>query len=287
MDVRALRDRAKAAVDRIPILGRLVSEFVRIEFIDRCMLIAAQGLLALIPTLVVLAAFFPSLTGPGMHQFADATGLGSTGDRLLVDEVTIEQVRAQTGLIGIAITLFSATSFARAIQRMYERIWEQQHIGGMSGTRRCFLWLVGWLVVLQIVAGVRALLGGGLVGNALGIGVHTVAMCLIWWVTSWLLLFGRVGWQHLALGAVLAGTLTVVYSRATALLMPPYVEASTRQFGTLGLILALSTWLIGIAAVLVGSALVGRVVTEDPSVRRLVVALRGRLAGRAARPAGG
>jgi membrane protein len=54
MDVGALRDRATTAyrtrrdqakdlVDRIPILGRLVNEFVRIEFIDRCMLIAAQG----------------------------------------------------------------------------------------------------------------------------------------------------------------------------------------------------------------------------------------------------
>ena len=40
------RDQAKDLVDRIPILGRLLNEVVRIEFIDRCMLIAAQGLLA-------------------------------------------------------------------------------------------------------------------------------------------------------------------------------------------------------------------------------------------------
>jgi membrane protein len=287
MDLVALRDRLTGTVERIPILGRLLSEFVRIEFIDRCMLIAAQGLLALVPMLIVLAAFFPRLTAGALDQLTAATGLGSAGSDNVGSQLDSSQVRAQTGVVGIFVTIFSATSFARALERMYERVWDVSHIGGLTGTRRCFLWLVGWLVVLQIVAGVRALLGGGLVGNALGIGVHTVAMCLIWWVTSWLLLFGRVGWQHLALGAVLAGTLTVVYSRATALLMPPYVEASTRQFGTLGLILALSTWLIGIAAVLVGSALVGRVVTEDPSVRRLVVALRGRLAGRAARPAGG
>ena len=70
------RDQAKDLVDRIPVLGRLVNEFVRIEFIDRCMLIAAQGLLALIPTFVVmLVAFFPHLMSSGVHQLAELTGL--------------------------------------------------------------------------------------------------------------------------------------------------------------------------------------------------------------------
>ena len=72
-------------VDRIPILGRLISEFVRIEFIDRCMLIAAQGLLALIPMLVVLAAFLPHLTGDAvhvLHRTPPASGQdGDTADR--------------------------------------------------------------------------------------------------------------------------------------------------------------------------------------------------------------
>lgn len=274
-------------VERIPTLGRLLSEFVRIEFIDRCMLIAAQGLLALVPMLIVLAAFFPRLTAGALDQLTAAAGLGTAGSDTMSGQLDSSQVRAQTGVVGIVVTIFSATSFARALQRMYERVWDRSHIGGLAGTRRCFLWLVGWLVVLQGVAAARALLGGGLLGSTLGIGVNTVAMCGIWWLTAWLLLFGRVGWWQLAVGAVLAGTLTVIYSRATALLMPPYVAASTRQFGTLGLILALSTWLIGIAAVLVGSALVGRVVTDEPTVQRLVGALRGWPAGRAARPAGG
>ena len=46
--------------------------------------------------------------------------------------------------------------------------------------------------------------------------------------------------------------------------MPPYVEANAEQFGTLGIILAISTWLIGFAAIMVASALVGRVVVGGP-----------------------
>ena len=73
---RSRRDQAQDLVDRIPILGRLVRDFVRIEFIDRCMLIAAQGLLALVPMLVVLASFFPHLIGDAIQTFAASTGVG-------------------------------------------------------------------------------------------------------------------------------------------------------------------------------------------------------------------
>jgi len=269
---RTRRDQAIDLVDQIPILGRLVTEFVRIEFIDRCMLIAAQGLLALIPTFVVLVAFFPGLTGSGLHQFAEATGLGSSGNDQVSSNVSFEQVRAQTGLIGILITVFSATSFARAIQRMYERVWEQPHIGGVSGTRRCFLWLVGWLASVQLVAGVLRLFNGpdGLVPGVMRLGLQAVLLSGVWLVTARLLLFKRVSWTRLALGAVVTGVLQVLYSRGSGLVMPAYVQSNAEQFGTLGVILAISTWMIGFGAILVSSALVGRVVMEDPTVVRVL-----------------
>jgi len=269
------KQEALALVDRIPILGRLVHDFVRIEFIDRCMLIAAQGLLALVPMLVVLASFFPHLIGDAVHTFASAAGVGQDGTKLIEGEVSTEQIRAQTGIAGLLITLFSASSFARAIQRMYERIWEQPHIGGVVGLRRCLGWLIGWLVTLQLAAGLRALLLGAdnLAAGAARLASQMVTLSLVWWATSWLLLFGRVGWRRLVLGAVFTGVLGVLYTRASTVVMPPYVQANADQFGTLGIILAISTWLIGFAGVMVGAALVGRIVSEDPTVLRIVRAL--------------
>jgi len=269
---QARRDQAMDLVDRIPILGRLVNEFLRIELIDRCMLIAAQGLLALIPMLVVITAFFPHLSSEAVGSFTDATGLGRGGDSEIQGQLDEDQVRAQTGLIGLAITFFSATSFARAIQRMYEKVWEQQHIGGVSGMRRCFLWLIGWLLTLQIFGALRNFLGvvDGIVGVSARLGVQIVVTSLIWWATSWVLLFGRVSWRRLALGAVLTGVVGVLYTRTSGRLMPAYVDSNADQFGTLGIILAISTWLIGFAGVLVVAALVGRVVSEDPTVLRFV-----------------
>lgn len=273
--LRTRRDQAKALVDRIPILGRLVNEFIRIEFIDRCMLIAAQGLLALIPMLVVLSAFLPHITGDAVRSFSDAAGVGHDGTQLIEGQVSADEVRTQTGLLGLVITIFSATSFARAIQRMYERIWEQPHVGGMSGARRCLLWLLGWMMTLQIAGALRRAFDGigGLVGDGLALALQGLALSLIWWATSWVLLFGRVPWRSLAIGALLTGYLGVLYNRGSSLVMPPYVQANADQFGTLGVILAVSTWLIGFAAVMVGAALVGRIVSEDPTVTRLATSV--------------
>lgn len=269
---RTRRDQALGLVERIPILGRLVNDFVRIEFIDRCMLIAAQGLLALVPMLVVLRVFLPDATGAALDSFANATGVGHSGTRLIEGEVTASSVRAQTGVIGLVVTIFSASSFARAIQRMYERVWETPHVGGISGAQRCLVWLIGWMATLQLVGGVRTLMTGihGLLGDGLSFVVQGLLFALIWWVTGWLLLFGRVPWRSLALGALLTRYVGVLYTRASSVVMPPYVRANADQFGTLGIVLAISTWLIGFAAIMVGAALIGRIVSEDPTVHRLV-----------------
>jgi membrane protein len=158
---------------------------------------------------------------------------------------------------------------------MYERIWEQPHVGGMSGARRCFLWLIGWLVSIQLVSGAVRLLSGpeGLVPGAARLVVQVTLVAGLWLVTSRVLLFGRIGWWRLSVGAVVSGVVLVLYNRGAGLVMPAYVEANAEQFGTLGVILAISTWMIGFGALLVGSALVGRVVSEDPTVLRVVRAM--------------
>jgi membrane protein len=171
-------------------------------------------------------------------------------------------------VVGLLITIFSATSFARAVQRAYERVWEQPHLGGLPGLRRCLLWLVGWLTTLQVV---RTL--GDVVGRSESIGLlrlllQGVAASLIWWATIRLLLFGRVAWSLLAPAAALTGFGGVVYSWGSGLVMPAYVAASVAQFGTLGLVLAVTTWLVGFAGLMVVAAVVGRALAEDEAVAR-------------------
>jgi membrane protein len=194
--------------------------------------------------------------------------------------VDSEQVRRTTGVIGIAITLFSASSYAKAIQRMYERVWELPHRGGFVGRRRCLAWLLGWLVVSQaigLVALVSRTVDEPVLEPLWFVGKAAVSAA-IWWWTMRVLLFTRVEWGALFLPALLTGVAVTVYGTGSHLVMPRYVASSAEQFGTLGLVLALASWLVGYAGVLVVSAVVGRVLAEDERVRSL---------GRAARNAVG
>jgi membrane protein len=96
-----------------------------------------------------------------------------------------------------------------------------------------------------------------------------VAACLVWWWTTRMLLFGRIGWVRLVPSALLTGSCIVLYSWGSNLVMPAYVAASATQFGGLGLILAITTWLVGAAGILVAAAVVGRVLVEDEDIARL------------------
>jgi membrane protein len=271
----------------VSVVRSIITGLVRIELIDRSMAIAAQAMLALVPMLVVLAAFLPpEVTDLALSRFRDLTGLGDAGQEMVQTSVDPDQVRAQTGIIGLLITLLSATSFARAVQRMYERVWDQRHIGGLDGIRRSGLWLVGWLITLQTLTALGFVLSKVTDFGVVRYLLQGAAATLIWWWTSRVLLFGRVPWRKLLLGGALTGYALVAYSWASALVMPVYVASSAAALGTLGLILAITTWLVGFAGLLVVASVVGRAFVEDAEVRQLsraiatrVPVLRSRLSG--------
>jgi len=280
------REMADRALATVPMLRRCVRDLARIEVIDRSMAIAAQGLLALIPLLVVLASVLPAdLMSAGVDKFVSMTGVSDAGTDLDT-VVDAKQVKAQTGLVGLALTIFSATSFARAIQRMYERVWAQRHIGGMAGIRRSFLWLLGWLVGLQMVT--LLLQSFRSVGTPLPmlLGLQTALMTVLWWWTMHVLLLGRRHPLVLLPGAALTGVALVVYSWASGAVMPRVAAGEAAQFGTLGLVLAVATWLVGFAGILVVAAVLGRAVGEDRWVRRHGAAVLARAGIRAGRGSG-
>lgn len=279
----SVRTRVTRLVDVVPGLRRTLTELVRVEIVDRSMILGAQGLLALTPLLIVIAAVFPHDIGRELlNRFEDVTGIGTTGSAQLQHALSSPHVTAETGFVGVFLTLASATSFARAVQRIYERVWEQPHIGGLPGTRRCFLWLVGWLLLVDLLAVAVSPLHPTYGARILRLVIELVVGSLVWWWTGHMLLLGRVPWRQLLCGAALTGLGTTLVSRGAQLVMPRYTASNIAQFGTLGLVFAIATWLIVFGAVLVAVNVVGRVITEEPRLHS-GIGLLARLLG--ARPA--
>lgn len=255
-------------LDRFELLQRIWSEFLRVEVIDRSMVIGAQALLALVPMLIVLAAFLPtSITDLITVRVGEVTGIDAAEARILAmggpSAVDVVNVRTQTGIIGVIVAVLSATSFARAVQRAYTTVWELPRIGGVRGWGRCLLWLLCWLGSLEILTTIRRLSGGWTMFDVLPILLQVTVATGIWWVSIRLLLFARVSWQAAFPAALINGAAMVAYTMGSTLVMPRYAVVTAEQYGVLGIVLTVATWLVGFAFVIVMSALLGRAIAED------------------------
>lgn len=264
-------DRIDEILERLPIARAAVTQIVRVEVLDRSLILAAQALFALTPLLVVLAAFTPDFTGNAiLDQLASATGISKANDLSVAAQsaATSEQVRSQTGLIGIVLVIISALSFARAMQRLFERVWEKPHRGGVAGTQRCLLWLAAWVVYVQLIVAIIASLGHPLRFSAVTFVLQIVAGTCLWWWTAYTLLLGRVPRRRLGVGAALTAIGLSVQIHVSHLVMPSYTKANVDQFGSLGVVFAASTWLLVFGGVIVVGNTFGRVIVEDPVLQR-------------------
>jgi membrane protein len=243
---------------------RLLSDLARVELIDRSLALGAQALLALIPMLMALGAFAPATWGTGLlAQLRDVVGVGNDVIEPLREAAVREGVaRPETGLVGVLVALVSASSFSRALQRMYTRAWELSNDRGVRALRSSLLWLLGWVAVLQATALLLRSLTGTPVTGAIRLTVQLVVYTLLWWWTSRLLLGGRVSWGRLLPGAAITSALLVVLSRLSSVFMPPYTRANLEQYGPLGVVFSIGSWLVMLGGVLVVATVIGRLVSE-------------------------
>jgi len=276
----ARRGQAWAAglVSRIPVLGRLVSELVRVEVIDRSLAIGAQALLAVLPLLVVVAAFAPPSFGSDvLAQIRDAMGLGADVAAPIQDLVRPEgDLREQTGAIGLLVMLISATSFSRALQRTYAKVWDLTGVRRRGAVRSSVLWLLGYLVYLDGVVLLERLLDDLPGRPSPSVVVLGALQMMVWWWSARVLLLWRVPWSALVPSAAFTMAGMLLLAAGSNVVMPRYARVSVEQFGTFGLVLAAASWLVAFGFVVVVMAVVGRVVAELPWWARVVDRAAGR-----------
>jgi membrane protein len=281
--VKALVAWARALVyrilDTVPPVRRTVDELLRVEFVDRAVVIAAQALFALVPLVVVLAAYFPHALHDGLDRFQSVTGL-SSGQ---LAGSPAGGVAGKIGVVGLVVTLVSASSFARAMMRMYAIVWQVPPEKGLRGRGRSLVWLICWIAMLQAVSAVADAVKRGLDGTPVVFAtqlewlVQILLSIALWSWTIRFLLVGRVPWRRLWVAAVLSGVATTLVAVGSRVVMPRYTASSAQQFGSFGLVLAVAAWLVIFAEALVVAAVIGRVLSEDAFTRRWIVILLGSL----------
>jgi len=267
--VTALRTR----LERL-LVWRVWERMLEVEFIDRSVALAGKAFVSFFPLVIVVAAFMPE--GIRSSLVSSVTfRLGLRGDALTITREAFsssDDLRQATGVLGLVLAIFFASSFTTALQRVYFHAWRRPRHGGIGVYWRGLVCLVAVLVAMALLAGVGDDLDGGL-----QIGLFAVAALAatsgVWWFSAWLLLLGEVRARVLAPTGVITGVVTAAYAASATIWMPKVVTSNEEQFGVFGVALALVTWFSGAAICILIGACAGVVVAEDPG--RIGMLVRG------------
>jgi membrane protein len=260
------------------LIWRVWERMLEIEFVDRSVALAAKAFVSFFPLVIVVAAFVPARIRMSIIS-ALAARLGLRGDAFSLVQSSFassDDIRRATGLLGLVLTIFFATSFTTALRRVYMRAWRRPPHSGVDNYWRGVTWLFAILLSLAVLGGLRSAAGEG-AGVVVWAVVALAVYVGLWWFTAWWLLLGDVRMRVLAPTGVITGIAMAGYGLSASVWMPEVVASNEAQFGFFGVALALVTWFSGAAICILVGACAGPVLAEDTG--RLGRFIRGREPG--------
>ena len=247
------------------LLWRVWDRMLETEFIDRSIALAGKAFISFFPLIIVVAAFLPPRLRTSI--FTTLTNrLGITGASLatvMQAFASAQDIRRATGLLGLILAVFYASSFTTALRRAYLRAWRRPPGGKAAGNYvRGVIWVAAFLVYMGLLGGARTVLSGG-AGIAAFVVVALALSTAMWWFTAWLMLKGQVRLRVLFPSGLITGIALSAYALSATLWMPNNVTSNNHQYGIFGVALALVAWFSGAAICIVVGACAGPVLAED------------------------
>jgi membrane protein len=241
-----------------------------VDFLNQGMIFAGTLLLCAFPFLIVTDALAGQsmARGLGRRLGLNRQAAGDIGHLFASSHATVASL---TG-VGWVFLVLSGYSVASSLQGLYHRVF-----GLDSRTTRDAPRALIWLVVLVVwlflsgLAGPRVRAGGPAEFAIVGLVVFT----LFWWFTMWLLLAGRIPWRRLLPCAVATGVFWLGMEEVFAVIFSGMVTSDHNEYGPIGTVFALMSYLIAIGVVVVLGAVTGLVWQErGPSFRAAFRQLR-------------
>jgi membrane protein len=231
-----------------------------LELMQRSLSFAALGFTTLVPLLIVVAAA-TALRGDADFPAWVVAGIGLSGRSAAAVRQLFspgQRVLSTTSALGAAGLGFFGLSLADCVKRAFERVWELPSSRGLRSVWRQVVWLavlVGYLLAMADLA---------LIGHsswlrlvARGTASALASTAFFWW-TAKFLLDGRVGWRPLLPGAVLTVAGLSGLRLTSNLFFAPSIVSGAVNYGKIGTVLIIVSWLIGVGYVVFGGALAGR-----------------------------
>lgn len=252
----AARSHARLA-HAIALTRACLDRLVEIQFVDRSIALGSLAFTALVPLLVIASAFLPGTDGLASELISRFRLHGSTA--ALVREVFAQPdaVRQSISWLGALLLVGASLSFTRGLQRVYERSWRLE-ARGLAGTKAGLTWIAGIVVWTTIFSAARDWLLG-FTGPVASLIILLAGDAVLWLWSPWILLAGRVDWRRLVPSALLTAVAMTAISIGSVIYMPAAIGRAATHYGSIGIAIALVSWLVGIGFALTACAAIGAV----------------------------
>ena len=263
---RRLVDKGSHAVDRMQATaaGIFWSRLNAIDFMNSSLQFAALAVLVLFPFLVVVSA---ESGGDARNALILRLGLDKQAAQD-VDQLMSSGRHAVTtlGIIGAAVVLLGALGIASTLQVWYQRVYDQPPAHNLvRQLADRFLWLGGMVLylALQDFSFTRLKpVGGARVPT--DVATFVLAVAFYWW-TPHVLLLGRVGWGRLFPVGVATALCVTGLGVFSNLLFSSQIVSSATDYGPIGVVMILLSYLIGLGVCIHLGAVAGRIWNERGS----------------------
>ena len=231
-----------------------------LDFINQGMLFASTLLLCALPFLIVVTVLAgrSAATGIGQRMGLNAEAAAHFGHLFATPGATSAAVIGTTSMVFFVL---GGIAVASTLQGLYEQIFDLDH-RGLKNLPRQLIWLA-------VVLG-GGFLAGSSVGPAVrhaGPAVFAIAALVwytgFWWFTIWLLLAGRIGWRKLFPCACATGLFWLGMGVAFSFFISGMVISDDKEYGPIGVIFAVMSFLIAVGVVEILGAVVGLVWQEQ------------------------
>jgi len=244
--------------------GTFWSKLNAVDFMNSSMQFAVLAVLCLFPFVFLVSA---ESGGDARHALIIRLGLDQKAAHD-VNQLMSAGSHAVTDLsiIGAVLVIFGAVGIASTLQLWYQRVYDQPP--APKWTRQLanrFLWLGGLLVYLTVqdfswtqlkhASGARV---------TTYIATFILALAFYWW-TPHVLLMGRITWRSLFPTAVVTAVCVTGLGIFSALLFSGQIVSGDADYGPIGVVAVLLSYLIGLGVCLHLGAVAGRMWNERGS----------------------
>jgi membrane protein len=248
------------------IAGDFLREVARTRVIDLAYTLSAQAFVALIPLILVVTAGF---TGAGQvsamaNELIQRFGLAGAAQVAVRQLFTTPGAGSGVYWTGLLITLYSAFSLSRRVARAYTSLWDVPPLPA-NQMWRGLVWVLIQVAVILVLSTLRAF------GRAHGVGAEILLLVVVlalWggteYFTQWLLTFGAVARERLVVAAALVSLGRLGVTLWSGLYLPGLLSRQADQFGPIGVVFSLFSWIFASALVLLVATLLAAVLTSRP-----------------------